>query len=455
MKDTDSTDRPDTLLIVEDNDEVRSSLVAGFARSPYRVLQASSGEEGIALLQSETVDAVITDMKMPGASGMDVLDAALESSPPIPVIMLTAFGTIEQAVDAMQRGLHCYLTKPVNIKELRAQVDRAIQSIRLKRENITLRREVDRRTGLQELLGESKEMQALLERIRTIADTRATVLIEGESGTGKELVARALHRASGRANKPFVPIHCAALSESLIESELFGHEKGAFTGAQGRRQGMFELAHGGTIFLDEVCQVPLATQVKLLRVLESREFLRVGGVETVRVDVRVVAATNRSLLVEVEEDRFREDLYYRLNVVRIEIPPLRARTGDIPILLNHYLRVFCEEHGKPLVGLTPAALKKLTDYSWPGNVRQLRNVVENLVLFSRGRDIEVDDLPAELNAPPASELRIALGEKMDLIERRVIEWTLQAADRNRTRAAEMLGISRRTLLRKIKELNLE
>jgi DNA-binding NtrC family response regulator len=455
MKDTDSADRPDTLLIVDDNDEVRSSLVAGFARSPYRVLQASSGEEGIALLQSETVDAVITDMKMPGASGMDVLDAALESSPAIPVIMLTAFGTIEQAVDAMQRGLHCYLTKPVNIKELRAQVDRAIQSIRLKRENITLRREVDRRTGLQELLGESKEMQALLERIRTIADTRATVLIEGESGTGKELVARALHRASGRANKPFVPIHCAALSESLIESELFGHEKGAFTGAQGRRQGMFELAHGGTIFLDEVCQVPLATQVKLLRVLESREFLRVGGVETVRVDVRVVAATNRSLLVEVEEDRFREDLYYRLNVVRIEIPPLRARTGDIPILLNHYLRVFCEEHGKPLVGLTPAALKKLTDYSWPGNVRQLRNVVENLVLFSRGRDIEVDDLPAELNAPPASELRIALGEKMDLIERRVIEWTLQAADRNRTRAAEMLGISRRTLLRKIKELNLE
>jgi DNA-binding NtrC family response regulator len=369
--------------------------------------------------------------------------------------MLTAFGTIEQAVDAMQRGLHCYLTKPVNIKELRAQVDRAIQSIRLKRENITLRREVDRRTGLQELLGESKEMQALLERIRTIADTRATVLIEGESGTGKELVARALHRASGRANKPFVPIHCAALSESLIESELFGHEKGAFTGAQGRRQGMFALAHGGTIFLDEVCQVPLATQVKLLRVLESREFLRVGGVDTVRVDVRVVAATNRSLLVEVEEDRFREDLYYRLNVVRVEIPPLRARTGDIPMLLNHYLRVFCEEHSKPLVGLTTAALKKLTDYAWPGNVRQLRNVVENLVLFSRGRDIDVDDLPGELNAPPASELRIAIGEKMDLIERRVIDWTLQAADRNRTRAAEMLGISRRTLLRKIKELNLE
>jgi DNA-binding NtrC family response regulator len=394
-------------------------------------------------------------MKMPGASGLDVLDAALESAPAIPVIMLTAFGTIEQAVEAMQRGLHCYLTKPVNIKELRAQVDKAIQSIRLKRENITLRREVDRRTGLSELLGESKEMQALLERIRTIADTRATVLIEGESGTGKELVARALHRASGRVQKPFVPIHCAALSETLIESELFGHEKGSFTGAQGRRQGMFELAHGGTIFLDEVCQVPLPTQVKLLRVLETREFMRVGGVDTVRVDVRVVAATNRSLLVEVEEDRFREDLYYRLNVVRVEIPPLRARTGDIPLLLNHYLRVFCEEHNKPLVGFSSAALKKLTDYSWPGNVRQLRNVVENLVLFSRGKDIDVDDLPGELHASPTSELRIAIGEKMDLIERRVIEWTLQAADRNRTRAAEMLGISRRTLLRKIKELNLD
>jgi DNA-binding NtrC family response regulator len=447
-------ERQATLLIVDDHDEARTGLVTGFAKLPYRVLQAATGEEGIRILQTEQVDVVVTDMKMPGASGLQVFEAARECTPPVPVILLTAFGTIEQAVDAMASGLFHYMTKPVNLKDLRVQVTRAIEHLELRRENLVLRK-ADRRVQMPDMIGESKAMQDLQDRIKTIADTRATVLIDGESGTGKELVARALHRLSSRRNRPFVPIHCAALSESLIESELFGHEKGAFTGAAGRRQGVFELAHEGTIFLDEISNVPLSTQVKLLRVLENREFMRVGGVDHVHVDVRVVAATNRNLLDEVEEERFREDLYYRLNVVRIEIPPLRARAEDIPLLLDHYARVFCTEHNKPMIGFTPEAQRKLVQYPWPGNVRQLRNLVENLVLFSRGRDIDVSDLPAELEAGTQDVLTVRIGEKMDLIEKRVLEWTLQAAERNRTKAAELLGISRRTLLRKIKELNLE
>jgi len=443
------------LLLVDDNESNLASLQIGFGKSGYEVLTANGGTEAIRTIESREVDVVVTDLRMPDADGMQVFEAALVQKPVPQVIILTAFGTVESAVEALQKGAFTYLTKPVNLNELRAQVTKAMEVQHLRRENLELRRQIDRRYGFEEMVGESREMQQMVERLRAIADTRATVLIEGESGTGKELVARALHKNSSRANKPFIPIHCAALSESLIESELFGHEKGAFTGAQQQRRGLFELGEGGTVFLDEVGEIPMSTQVKLLRVLESREFLRVGGTDPVRVDVRVLAATNRVLAEEVEEGRFREDLYYRMNVVRVQVPPLRARAGDIPLLVRHHLGMFATEHGKPPVDLSKKALAKLQQYHWPGNVRQLRNVIENLVLFSNGTEIDVDDLPADLLTGHSDEITLAIGVPLDQIERKLIERTLVATNGNRTKAAELLGISRRTLLRKLKELSLE
>lgn len=444
-----------TLLLVDDNENNLASLKIGFGKSGHEVLTAHGGLEAVKALESHQVDVVVTDLRMPDLDGMGVLESALTRKPVPQVIILTAFGTVESAVEALQKGAFTYLTKPVNLNELRAQVAKAMEVQALKRENLELRRQIDKRYGFEEMVGESREMQQMVERLRAIADTRATVLIEGESGTGKELVARALHKNSSRANKPFIPIHCAALSESLIESELFGHEKGAFTGAAQQRRGLFELGEGGTVFLDEVGEIPMSTQVKLLRVLEAREFLRVGGAEPVHVDVRILAATNRVLAEEVEEGRFREDLYYRMNVVRVQVPPLRARAADIPLLIRHYLKTFIQEHGKPPVELSKKALAKLTQYHWPGNVRQLRNVIENLVLFSSGKELDVDDLPADLLTGHSDEITIAVGIPLDQVERKLIERTLVATNGNRTKAAELLGISRRTLLRKLKELSLE
>lgn len=446
---------PQRLLLVDDNEDNITSLQAGFARGGYEVLRAGGGPEALEVLDREDVDVVVTDLRMPEVDGVGVLAAAREKNPAPQVIIVTAFGTIESAVEALQQGAFTYLTKPVNLSELRLQVAKAMEHQQLRRENITLRKQADRHYGFEELIGESREMHNLVDKLRAIADTRATILVEGESGTGKELVARALHKNSGRANKPFIPIHCAALSESLIESELFGHEKGAFTGATQRRQGLFELANGGTVFLDEIGEVPLGTQVKLLRVLEAKEFLRVGGAEPVHVDVRVLAATNRQLEEEVEEGRFREDLYYRLNVVKLTVPPLRARAGDIPLLVERFLKEFSDEHGKGKLRFSPAALAKIQQYPWPGNVRQLRNVIENMVLFSSKPEIDVEDLPAELSQKHSDTLTVSVGTPLDQVERQLIERTLVSAKGNRTKAAELLGISRRTLLRKIKELSLE
>lgn len=443
------------LLLVDDSENNLASLQAGFVRSDYEVVLAHGGSEAIEILNDRSVDVVVTDLRMPDADGMQVLDAALEQTGGPQVIILTAYGTVESAVDALQKGAFTYLTKPVNLNELRAQVGKAMEVAELRRENVELRKQINKRYGFEEMLGETGEMQTMIERLKAIADTRATVLVEGESGTGKELVARAIHKNSSRAGKAMIPIHCAALSESLMESELFGHEKGAFTGASQQRKGLFELADGGTVFLDEVGEIPLSTQVKLLRVLESREFLRVGGTEPVKVDVRVIAATNRVLAEEVEEGRFREDLYYRLNVVHVTIPPLRARAADIPIMVRAFLDQFAAEHGKPHLELSKRALQKLMQYHWPGNVRQLRNVVENLVLFSTSGVIDLDELPDQLMSGQSGDLIVPLGVPLDQVERLVIERTLVANAGNRTRAAEQLGISRRTLLRKIKELSLE
>lgn len=444
-----------TVLLVDDNAEHLSGMQGALRRSDCETVCVRSAEEALDWLKQGDADVIVSDLKMAGMGGLDLLEA-VRAMPVAPqVILVTAFGTVESAVEALQKGAFTYLTKPFSAGELRAQVTRAFEVGALRRENLALRRQIDRKFGFEGIVGESRELLQAIERTRAVADTRATVLIDGESGTGKELFARALHRNSSRAAGPFVPIHCAALAESLIESELFGHERGSFTGAVSRKQGQFELANGGTAFLDEVGEIPLGTQVKLLRVLESREFLRIGGTSAVKVDVRLIAATNRSLAEEVEEGRFREDLFYRLNVVRIELPPLRARAGDVAILAERFVTDLCAEHEKPPLRLSKAAIERLAGYHWPGNVRQLHNVVESLVLFARGDEIGADDLPREIVEAPAETITVKIGEPLDQVERRVIEQTLLSTSGNRTRAAELLGISRRTILRKIKELGLE
>lgn len=438
-----------------------------FARSGYELRTARDGADALALLREVPIDVVISDIQMPSMSGADLINI-LNESPEIlmpQIVFVTAFGTVEQAVELMQKGAVAYLTKPLNMNELRAQVARCMKvqnqihaNEKLAGENRALKAQIAANTGYEMLVGESAEMRTLIEKIRIVADTRATVLVEGESGTGKELVARAVHHNSSRAGAPFIPVHCAALAESLIESELFGHEKGAFTGATERKLGLFELANGGTLFLDEIGEVPLTTQVKLLRVLESREFLRVGGAKPVTVDVRIVAATNKTLREEADEGRFREDLYYRLSVVQLHTPALRTHTGDIPLLVERFLSEFAEEHRRGAITMTADALECLRSYHWPGNIRQLKNTIESLVLFAQNGTIQIEGLPAEIRNTTntlGEELTVRVGEPLDLIERKAIQATLRACDGNRTRAAEMLGVNRRTIIRKIQELGLE
>ena len=454
------------LLLVDDNRAHLEAMALVFGRSDYEVLKAGDGTEALSLLMEDSVDVVVSDIQMPGISGAELFNRLrVSDSGFMPqFILVTAYGTVEAAVELMQNGLAAYLTKPLNMKELRAQVQRCMDIQRqarknemLEEENRLLKAQVGRNAALDTLIGESADMIQLKDRIHMVADTRATVLIEGESGTGKELVARAIHQNSGRAAKPFIPVHCAALSETLMESELFGHEKGAFTGAVDRKPGLFELADGGTVFLDEIGDVPPSTQVKLLRVLESREFLRVGGVKNVSVDVRVIAATNKNLQEEVDEGHFREDLFYRLSVVRLDTPPLRAHSADIPLLVRKFLRQFEEEHGKGNLSVNPEVLDLLRMFHWPGNVRQLRNMVESLVLFAKNGEICVNDLPAEVRGvaqPEGNEIVVHVGDSLELVERKVLAATLKACDGNRTKTAELLGVNRRTIIRRIQELGL-
>jgi len=470
------------LLLVDDNAAHLESMVRVFDKGAYEVLTASDGLKALEVLQSRDVDVVVSDVRMPGMDGAQLFHEmkALPGLTP-QMILVTAYATVEDAVELLHEGVATYLTKPLNMKEFRAQVARCmqVQEDRRKNEVLTdenrlLKAQISARKDYEDMIGQSSIMLQLIDKIRVIADTRATVLIEGESGTGKELVARAIHRNSSRASAPFVPIHCAALAESIIESELFGHEKGAFTGAIAQKSGLFELANGGTVFLDEIGDVPLSTQVKLLRVLEEREFLRVGGSKPVQVDVRVIAATNKVLLDEVEEGNFREDLYYRLGVVCLETPTLRNHSSDIPQLVEHYLEEFSKEHhGCRKITISKPALEHLCSYHWPGNVRQLRNVVENLVLFAQGDTIDEADLPHEIRGVEitSSELEglpvvrgddgemkqgfvVYAGARLDVVERHLLSATLTACGGNRTRAAELLGVNRRTIIRKIQEYDL-
>ncbi len=446
------------LLLVDDQPEVLEGLALAFGRTDHEAVTATSGEEAIHTLNSEDIDVVVTDLKMDGIDGMGVLRHALTLSPAPAVILLTAHRTIESAVDALKEGAFDYLTKPVNVKELRVLVDKATEHRRLVRENYELRQTLDKRFGIEGLVGESPEMSELYQTLRQVGPTRATVLIQGESGTGKELVARALHQASPRAKKDFVAVHCAALPETLLESELFGHERGAFTGAVARRPGRFEIASGGTLLLDEIGEIPLSMQVKLLRVLEQREIQRVGGNETVKTDVRLVCATNRDLEEEVAEGRFREDLYYRLKVVQVSVPPLRHRRSDIPLLATHFLKEFAKESGRPVPTLCKDSIEALQGYHWPGTVRELRNIMENSFVFLKGDTISAGDLPRAIRrgeAAPTEGLQIPLGLPLEEVETMYLKRTLASVDGNRTRASEILGISRRTLQRRIKELGID
>lgn len=470
---------PSTVLLVDDEPDILNGLKMAFGRTEHHILAASSGEEAIHVLNSEEVDVVVTDLRMGDLDGKGVLRHAMSLKPQPAVIILTAHGTIESAVEALKEGAYNYMTKPVNVKELRAQVDKAAEHRSVLRENHELKQVIDKRFGIEGMVGESSEMETIYQMIRQVGPTKATVLITGESGTGKEVLARALHQISPRAKKTCVAVNCAALPESLLESELFGHERGAFTGAVARRPGRFEAAHNGTLFLDEIGEIPLSMQVKLLRVLEQREIQRVGGNENIPVDVRLICATNRDLEEEVAEGRFREDLYYRLKVVEMRMPPLRARRSDIALLCRHFLAEFSKENGRQAPMLSKEALDALQQYHWPGNVRELRNVMENTFVFLQGDTIRAEDLPANFkakapksapdtqaaanasgassgsNAPCEDDgIFVPYGIPLEEVEVRYLTKILDSVDGNRTKAAEVLGISRRTLQRRIKELGL-
>lgn len=446
-----------SILIIDDERGTREAM-GKFLRPDYDVTLAEDGEIGINLINRNHYDLILSDICMePGPSGLDVLETALKRTPSPPCILFTAYGSIETAVDAVKKGAFDFVTKPVNFNRLEIIIRRALESVRLKEENTELKRRLGSSFGIKGMIGNSTKMKNIIETIEQVAPTRTTVMITGESGTGKELVAQAIHQCSGRAGK-FVPVHCAALPENLLESELFGHERGAFTGAVEMRKGRFELAAGGTIFLDEIGEIPLHIQVKLLRVLENRAFERIGGTETIVTDARVVAATNRDLRAMVERGEFREDLFYRLNVVSLEIPPLRERRDDIPLLVKHYLDLFTKENGKD-IGITEAAMASLCAYSWPGNIRELRNCVERMVVLCRGKMIDIDNVPVDIRegVTPGIAKTVLAQPSCDLEcnEKILIERALNECRGNRTKAAEKLGISRRTLHRKLHTYNLE
>jgi two-component system, NtrC family, response regulator HydG len=458
-----ATAGPPIKALVIDNDPAHAEAMAESLRSiGFDCTVATSGQEGAALLDIATFEIVVSDLKMPEIGGLEILAKCKEVQPDAEVILVTGHGTIESAVEAMQRGAFNYLLKPLDLKQLRAVVENAARSQYLRRANAELHRRLDERFGFEGLIGNSPQMLDVVSRLQRIAPTDATVLIQGETGTGKELVAKAIHQNSPRKKRPFVPLNCAALSEHILESELFGHIRGAFTDASADRQGKFEYANGGTLFLDEVGDMPVATQIKLLRVLESGEITRVGSNEPVHVDVRILSATNRDLETAIAAGTFREDLYHRLKVVTIRLPRLAERREDIPLLIDYFLREHTKRHAKAISGISTAARRRLLAYDWPGNVRQLRNVIESMVVVDFDGVLDLDDLPTEL-APAGDQSHSAIGQdglhelvgkSLANIEGLFIGETLKATAGNREEAAEMLGIGERTLYRKIKEYGL-
>ena len=442
-----------TVLVADDEIGVRESVGRALQREGFRVVPAEDGQAALDALRRGGVDLLVADLRMPGLGGLELLRAAKLLAPEVEVIVLSGHGTVEEAVEAMKEGAYDFLTKPFGRAQLVRAIRQALEHRALVLENRNLQRRLDELVGAGEIISESPAIRQVLALVKQVAPSSATVLIQGESGTGKELVARALHEGSPRRGRPFIRVNCAALPETLLESELFGYERGAFTGAGARKEGRFELADGGTLLLDEVGDLSAATQAKLLRVLQEGEFERLGGTKTVKVDVRIVAATNQDLTLLVKERRFREDLYYRLNVITIDIPPLRERAEDIPLLAQHFLRVHAAKNHREIHGFTEAALARLRAYPWPGNVRELEHAVERAVILARGSLIDLADLPPAVSQAESMSrvVHIPIGMPLDEVEQRLIEETLRLAKGNKELAAKLLGIASRTIYRKLKE----
>ena len=465
-----------SILVIDDNESIRDLLSEFLTGKGFEVTGVGDGEAGLDQLKRQKFDLFFVDLVMPGMGGVDVLREAKNLNVDAPAIVITAFGSIETAVDAMRFGAFDYITKPFNLEELLMTVNRAIDHQKLQRENATLKKQLKDRFDFRKIVGNSPRMQSLYRILEKISDTDSTVLITGESGTGKELVAKTIHFNSSRASNPFVPINCGAIPRDLIESELFGHEKGSFTGAIGSRIGRFELAAGGTIFLDEIGELPFPLQVKLLRVIQEREFERIGGVRTIKVNVRIIAATNRDLEKAVAEGAFREDLFYRLNVIPLHVPPLRERDDDVFLLFDHFMGEICRRRKKIPLKVSPEARDTLRRYRWPGNVRELENAVERMVVLTEGDVIGIDDLPehirgdrgkagspptrtaaapADIPVPlPWSESGIDLNGVLGDLERSLILQALQQAGGVKKKAAALLGLNRTTLIEKIKKKGL-
>lgn len=452
--------RTGRILVADDEAGIRTLLARVLGRAGHDVFLAESGEEALTKSAEALPHVALLDMKMPGINGVEVLRRLKELDPSIQGIVITAHSTVESAVQAMKLGAFDYIRKPFDNDELLLTVERALDLVFLRREVTGLRRRLGEEQGIDAIIATNPNMRRILEDVKTVAQSRSTVLVCGESGTGKELVARAIHHHSPRQSCPFIKVNCAAISEELLESELFGHERGAFTGAIQRREGKFELAHTGTILLDEVSEMSPKLQAKLLRVLQERELDRVGGRHPIPVDVRVIATTNRDLQAEMAHGRFREDLFYRLNVVALNLPPLRERREDIPLLTQHFLARYSQETNRRFAGIEPAALETLCRCPWPGNVRQLQNAIERAVVLSRGDTIRLSDLPADITGraePPRAAGRdgVPIGLTVEEVERRLILGTLEAEGWNRTRAAQILGLSIRTIRNKLHQYTRE
>src|SRR5512143_228752 len=443
----------DTILIIDDERSLLDLLMVVFKKEGYGVKTAPSAAIGFETLEKEDVDLVITDIKMPGADGMDVLRYVRENRPDLPVILITAYGSITQAVEALKAGALDYVVKPFDVEELKIIVGRGLASRRLKQEKILLKRDLKDRYGFEQMIGKSRPMQDIYTLIEKVASTDSTVLITGESGTGKEMAARAVHLQGDRRDHPFVSINCAALPENLLESELFGHVRGSFTGAVSDKKGMFELAQRGTLFLDEVGEMSPWTQVKLLRALQERKVRRVGGADEIPVDVRIIAATNQDLKKRIQEGKFREELFYRLNVISMDMPPLRRRVEDIPILISHFLQKYCDKMGKRPKRFTPEVVSLLEGYAWPGNIRELENVIERIVAIEDRETVTASCLPQEILSPQNKQMEtqelfapgFSLTQHLDELSTKYIQEALALSGGSRQKAAPLLGLSYRTI----------